>query len=280
MEIDGLLNAINYPTWPGLETFRGPKFHTARWQQQHDLTGKRVAIVGTGCSAAQIVPAIAPIVGKLSVFQREPGHVVKKGARDFTPDERAKLCRPWAYRLQRIRCFLATAEVRGRTVPIPGSRLNTKLGNQALDHIKEVFRDRPELAERVTPKYPFHGKRIILSDDYFPALLRDNVALIPKAVARVTPTGVVDSDGVEHEVDVLVMATGFQSANFLANLEVTGRGGQTIHDYWNKEPRALLGTAVARFPNFYMLYGPNSNGGEIKVQLSCQFLVFILIKID
>ena len=259
----GLLNAINYPTWPGLETFEGPKFHTARWEDEHDLNGKRVAIVGTGCTAAQIVPEIASRVGKLYLFQREPGHVFKKGVRSFTEQERAKLSRPLAYRMKRIRCFLETAKVRGPSPSIPGTRLNKLFGEMAIEYIQEVFKDRPDLAELVTPKYPFAGKRIILSDDFYPSLLRKNVELIPKAVSRVTPHGVVDSDGVEREIDVLVMATGFQPANFLANLEVTGRGGQTIHEYWNGEPRAVMGTAVARFPNFYMLYGPNSNGGEI-----------------
>ena len=259
----GLLNAINYPSWPGLESFRGPKFHTARWEDEHDLTGKRVAVVGTGCTAAQIVPEIAPVVGRLLLFQREPGHVFPKGVRDFTPAERAKLSRPLAYRVERLKSFLRTAKVRGPSPSIPGSRLNRLFGRMANDYIQEVFRDRPDLIELVTPRYPYAGKRLILSDDYYPALLRDNVVLIPKAVTRVTPTGLVDSDDVEHEVDVLVMATGFQPANFLAHLEVVGRGGQTIHQYWNGEPRAVMGTAVARFPNFFMLYGPNSNGGEI-----------------
>ena len=259
----GLLNAINYPTWPGLETFERPKFHTARWEHHHDLTGKTVALVGTGCTAAQIVPEIAPVVGKLLLFQREPGHVFKKGVRDFSPAERVKLSRPLAYRIERIRCFLRTAKVRGPRPSMPGTRLNKLFSRMALDYIDEVFKDRPDLAELVTPHYAFAGKRVILSDDYYPALLHENVELIPKAVSRVTGTGVVDSDGVEREVDILVMATGFQPANFLAHLEVTGRGGQTIHEYWNGEPRAVMGTTVARFPNFFMLYGPNSNGGEI-----------------
>ena len=259
----GLLNVINYPAWPGLETFQGPKFHTARWEDEHDLSGKRVAIVGTGCTAAQIIPEIAPVVGRLYIFQREPGHVFKKGVRTFTDQEREKLSRPLAYRMERIRCFLSTAKVRGLSPSVPGTRLNKQFGQMALDYIHEVFKDRPDLAEMVTPKYPFAGKRIILSDDFYPSLLRKNVELIPKAVARITPTAVIDSAGVEREIDILVMATGFQPANFLANLNVTGRDNQSLHDYWDGEPRAVMGTAVARFPNFFMLYGPNSNGGEI-----------------
>ena len=187
----GLLNAVNYPEWPGLEAFKGPKFHTARWEDQHDLRGKRVAVVGTGCTAAQIVPEIAPIVDQLYLFQREPGHVLPKGVRNFSRQERAALRRPLASRIERIKCFLRSAEVRGHTVPLPGSKLNKKFGNMALHYIQEVFHDRPDLAELVTPRFPFYGKRIIISDDYYPALRRENVELIPRAVSRVTSTGVV-----------------------------------------------------------------------------------------
>lgn len=259
----GLLNALKYPDWPGLDEFEGPKFHTARWEHEHDLSGKRVAFVGTGCTAAQAVPEIAPIVKQLYLFQREPGHVLPKGARNFTADERAARRGPIASRIERLKCFVETAEVRGTTVPLPGSQLNEKYGKMCLDYIQEIFHDRPDLVEKVTPLYPFYGKRIILADDFYPSLRRDNVELIPKAVERITKNTVVAADGVEREVDVLVIGTGFQPANFLAHLKVVGREGKSIHEVWDGTPRALLGVAVARFPNFYMLYGPNSNGGEI-----------------
>jgi cation diffusion facilitator CzcD-associated flavoprotein CzcO len=133
-----------------------------------------------------------------------------------------------------------------------------------------VFADRPDLAEAVTPKYPYPGKRPILNSTFYPALLRDNVELIPRAVKSVTEKGVVDVDGNEYIVDVLVMATGFQPASYLSSLEVTGVGGRTIHEVWAGEPRALLGMTVPGFPNFFILYGPNTNGGEIVSMLERQ----------
>ena len=259
----GLLNVINYPDWPGLDTFSGPKFHTARWEHEHDLKDKTVALVGTGCTAAQVIPEIAPVVKQLYVFQREPGHVMPKGARNFSNKERSARRGPVASRIERLKCFLEGAQVRGTTVPVSGSRLNEKYARLCTDYIHEVFHDRPDLIDKVTPRYPFYGKRIILADDFYPALRRDNVELIPKAVERVTNNSVVAADGVEREVDVLVLGTGFQPANFLAQLEIMGKHGKTLHEVWDDTPRALLGVAVAGFPNFYMLYGPNSNGGEI-----------------
>ena len=259
----GLLNALSYPDWPGLDDFEGPKFHTGRWEHEHNLEGKRVAFVGTGCTAAQVVPEIAPIVEQLYLFQREPGHVLPKGARNFTEAERAARRGPIASRIERLKCFLEGSEVRGTTVPLPGSKLNEKYGQMCTDYIQEIFHDRPDLVEKVTPHYPFYGKRIILADDFYPSLRRDNVELIPKAVERITAHSVVAADGVEREVDILVLGTGFQPANFLAHLDVKGREGKSIHEVWNGTPAAVMGVAVAGFPNFYMLYGPNSNGGEI-----------------
>ena len=126
-----------------------------------------------------------------------------------------------------------------------------------------MFADRPDLAEAVTPKYPYPGKRPILNSTFYPALLRDNVELVPRAVESVTEKGVVDVDGNEYLADVLVMATGFQPASYLSSLEIVGVGGRTIHEAWDDEPRALLGMTVPGFPNFFILYGPNTNGGEI-----------------
>jgi cation diffusion facilitator CzcD-associated flavoprotein CzcO len=140
----------------------------------------------------------------------------------------------------------------------------------ARQYIAAVFADRPDLADAVTPRYPFWGKRPIFSSDFYPALKAPNVELIPKAVASVTPRGVVDVDGVERAVDVLVLATGFQPTNYLAHLEVVGREDTTLHKYWDGEPRAFLGVTVPTFTNFYMLYGPGTNGGEIAMNLRNQ----------
>ena len=133
-----------------------------------------------------------------------------------------------------------------------------------------MFEDRPDLAAAVTPNYPFWGKRTIFSSDFYPALKQPNVELVPRPVASITPRGVVDADGVEREVDVIVLSTGFQPTNYLAHLEVVGRAGESIQKYWDGEPRAFLGVTVPTFPNFYMLYGPGTNGGEIALNLRNQ----------
>ncbi len=267
----GLLNVPRYPDWPGLETFAGPAFHTARWEHHHDLTGQRIAIVGTGSTASQVLPAIAPIAGHVTLFQREPGWVIPKGDRDFSDEERASFSGLLAYRRERLRLLwqLERGQLRG-SIHRPGTKLNTLRQQQCLSYINYVFKDRPDLREAVTPDYPYPGKRPILTGTFYPALLRPNVELVSHAVASVTPTGVVDTTGAEHAADVLIMATGFQPANYLASLDVVGRDGRTLRDWWQGEPAAFLGLTVPGFPNFYMLYGPNTNGGEIISHLERQ----------
>jgi cation diffusion facilitator CzcD-associated flavoprotein CzcO len=260
----GFLNIPKYPTWPGLETFAGPKFHTARWEPQHDLTGKTVAVVGTGSTATQVVPELAKIVKKLYVFQREPGWVIPKGERDHSPQEQAQLANAWRYRLERLKWFAGTEKLQWRGAPFRlGTPVHTMGQQAALAYIDRVLGDRPDLKKAVTPDYPYWGKRLVMNSTFYPALKLDNVELVPRAVASVTPVGIVDADGVERAIDVLVMATGFQPSNYLGTLEVRGRDGRTLQEYWQGEARAFLGITVPGFPNFYMLYGPGTNGGEI-----------------
>ena len=267
----GFLNVPRYPDWPGLDAFEGPKFHTARWEHQYDLTGKVVAVVGTGSSATQVVPAIQPIVKELYVFQREPGWVLPKGERDLTDAERSALAGPWRRTRERWRRRYATEKNiwRGH-LHRPGTKTNQAQQQLCLRYIARQFADRPDLREAVTPTYPFPGKRPVIASTFYPALKKENVALVPRAVASVTRTGIVDSSGVERSVDVIVMATGFQPANYLARLRVVGRDGRTLQEYWADEPRAYLGITVPGFPNFFMLYGPGTNGGEIVLMLESQ----------
>jgi cation diffusion facilitator CzcD-associated flavoprotein CzcO len=267
----GFLNVPRYPDWPGLDGFAGPVFHTARWEHDHDLTGKRVAVVGTGSSAAQLVPELAPVAGRVLLFQREPGWVMPKGDRDFQPEERAALRRPRHWRQERLRQLRRIEKnLWARNVYRPGTKINAACEQLCRDYIAREFADRPDLIDAVTPDYPYWGKRVILTSSFYPALKRDDVELIPRAVARVTETGVVDVDGVEHPADVLVLATGFQPTNYLAHLRVVGRGGRTLHEHWAGEPRAFLGITVPGFPNLFLLYGPGTNGGEIVWMLERQ----------
>ncbi len=260
----GFLNVPKLPDLPGLDTFRGPAFHTARWEHEHDLTGKRVAVIGTGSSAIQLVPEVAKIASKVLVFQREPGWIMPKGERDLTPEERAARRSRIGWRKERLQQLRRVEKSLWRAGAYrPGSEVNRAAEQMCRSYIAKVFADRPDLEEAVTPTYPYWGKRVIFATTYYPALKRENVQLVPRAAERVTPTGVVDADGVEHEADVLVLATGFQPTNYLAHLQVVGRSGRELHDVWAGEPRAYLGITVPDFPNFFMLYGPGTNGGEI-----------------
>ena len=267
----GFLNIPKYPTWPGLDAFQRPKFHTARWEPEHDLAGKTIAVVGTGSSGSQVVPELAKIAGKLLVFQREPGWVVHKLDRDHEPQERASLLNPWRYRLMRLKWFWGAEKMQWNGGLFrAGAPLNSAGRGAAVKFIQREFDDRPDLEKMVTPDYPYWGKRLIMNSTFYAALKRENVELVPRAVVSVTPEGVVDEDGVERRVDVLVMATGFQTSNYLGTLEVRGRAGRTLQEYWNGEPKAFLGITVPGFPNFFMLYGPGTNGGEIASMLMRQ----------
>jgi len=257
----GFLVEPNVPAWPGLEDFRGIRFHTARWDHGVDLRDKRVAVVGVGSTSVQVVPAIQPLVDHLYVFQREPGWVVPRNGRDYTAGEMRTYSSPLRRRLRRLKLILQTE---GRYVGGPhyieGCRRHRRLEAAALEYIRSVFRDRPDLEDAVTPRYPFSGKRRVLSDNFYPTLLKDNVELVPRPVARVTERGLVDDRGTEYKVDVIITSTGFTTSQYLARLKVYGRSGRELHDVWKDEPYALLGLTVPGFPNFYMMYGPNTNG--------------------
>lgn len=264
----GMLNVPKYPDWPGLEDFQGIKFHTARWEHQHDLTGQRVAFVGTGSTASQAVPELAAKAGHLTLFQRSPAWVMAKADRDYTPEERARFRRqPWRVRWERLLWFIGYGNV--LKALMAGSKTNKQMEAVCLAHLHSVVQD-PELRRALTPDYPWGCKRPVFASTFYEALTRPNVTLAPKAVQRVTRTGVVDADGVEREIDVLIMSTGFQPQRYVANLEVVGRDGTSLEQVWNQEPAAFLGITVPRFPNFFMLYGPNTNGGSIIMQLESQ----------
>lgn len=258
----GLLSDPKDITWPGADRFEGPLFHSQRWPAGLDLRGKRVAVVGVGSTATQIVPAIAPDVAQLYVYQREPGWILPKGDRTYDQAERARLSRPLNRKIDRLR-LLARTEWAHTYQPIylMGSKRNKRGERIALDYLNTTFADRPDLKKALTPTYAFSGKRRVLSDDYFPALKRENVELVPSSVSELTEDGVIDSTGEERAVDVIVAAIGFKASTFLSSLAVTGRGGKCLREEWRDGAYAFLGVAVPDFPNFYMLYGPNTNGG-------------------
>lgn len=266
----GFLNRPRYPDWPGLGDFAGPCFHTSRYEHQHDLGGCTVALVGTGSTAVQLTPELAEQAAHLYVFQREPGWIIPKWSREYRTRTRARYrhC-PLLHRLARFGWW-AYFETLGRGAFRQGSLINRLAEKAARLYIRRQIPDL-ELREQVTPTYPFGCKRPIWTDSYYPALSRENVTLVPHAVERVNPDAVITADGARYPVDALILATGFQPQRYLASLAVNGRDGRSLHEVWNGSPRAVLGMTVTGFPNFFILYGPNTNGGSaITFQLERQ----------
>jgi cation diffusion facilitator CzcD-associated flavoprotein CzcO len=256
----GQLSVAKVPPIPGLDDFEGPAFHTAEWRHDVNLAGKRVALIGTGCSAIQVGPAIQPEVARLDVYQRSPGWTLAKGDHEYSRLARAVFRRlPALRRLDRAAVYafqdLAAAAFTRHRWLLPLFRF------QGMRQIKSAIAD-PELRRKVTPTYEFGCKRIMLTDDWYPTLTRDNVELIAEGVDRVTPGGVRDATGVERPADALVLATGFASHDFVAPMEIAGSGGRTLAETWAEVAHAYLGLSVPGFPNMFLLYGPNTNGGS------------------
>ena len=268
----GQLNTPRIPTIEGVGTFEGPAFHSAEWRHDIDLTGKRVAVIGTGASAYQFVPEIAPRVASLKVFQRTPpwGLPVPHYHEDVPAGMKWLLEHiPFYAKWYRFWLFWTTTEGflpmvkadegwNGPTTAVGAENLG--LREMAAAALAAQVGDRPDLLPNVVPTYPVGGKRAVLDNGvWLGALKRPNVELITGAIAKVTPKGVVTADGVEHEVDVLIYGTGFTASKFLSGLKVTGREGRDLHDAWAGDARAYLGMTTPGFPNFFMIYGPNTN---------------------
>lgn len=268
----GQLNVPKVPDFPGRASFTGDAFHTAQWRHDVDLSGKRVAVVGTGASAFQVVPAIAGQVGELSVFQRNaPWTLPTPRYMDRIEEQQLDLFRsvPSYAAWFRFYQFWTSVEGRRRFVqadsawtggPETVSAANAELREALLAFHRERFADRPDLAERTAPTYPPGAKRMLRDNGVWAAALKqDNVHLVTDTIAEVTPTGIRTSDGVLHEVDVIIWATGFNASDFLESLQVTGVDGVDLHDYWDGDARAYLGITVPHFPNLFCIYGPNTN---------------------
>lgn len=262
----GMLNVPKIPDWPGIDEFNGPLFHSARWDAKAELDGKRVAVIGAGASATQVVPGLQPRVSELLSFQREPSWVAPKGDRDLTAAERTERRRfGWSRKARfDMLCAMDMGSGRGDKAVIAAQRARLE------KVIDEAFADRPDLRAAMTPKFQPRCKRNVFSDVFYPALKQDNVRLVTRSVERITERGVVDDTGEEHEVDAVVLTTGFRAAEFLTTLRVTGRGGRDLHEQWGDDPQAFLGITVPNFPNLYLLYGPNTHGTVVSFVLERQ----------
>jgi 4-hydroxyacetophenone monooxygenase len=268
----GQLNRPLYPDIEGRDSFAGPSFHSARWDHSIDLRDMRVAVIGTGASAVQFIPEIAPRVGELLVFQRTPPW--------FGPtDDYHAAVEPglrWLYghvpsysEWNRFQIFWKMGDG-----VLPGVRVdpdwepkdhavglfNDILRQLLTGYLDSEFADRPDLRDKVLPSYPPGAKRLLRDNGVWARTLkRENVELITETIREITPDGVVTADGVAHDVDVIIYGTGFQASKFLTPMTVTGRGGVDLHEHWDGDARAYLGITVPGFPNLFCLYGPNTN---------------------
>ncbi|MCK2217597.1 NAD(P)/FAD-dependent oxidoreductase [Actinomadura sp. ATCC 31491] len=265
----GQLNRPHLPEIPGMSDFAGTSFHSARWNHDHDLTGRQVAVIGTGSSAAQLIPPVAAQAGRLHVFQRTPNWVIPKPDAAFGPLTRLAL--HYVPGLQRA--YREAVYRYGEATLYPALAQGWSAGllrKQALRHLREQVPD-PVLRAKLTPDYPIGCKRVVIDSRFYPALTRDNVDVITDKIVRITPRGVETTEGL-REVDTIVYATGFRSTEFLAPMEVTGRGGRSLSERWARGAEAYLGISVPEFPNMFLLYGPNTNLGHNSIifMLECQ----------
>ncbi|HVV13911.1 NAD(P)/FAD-dependent oxidoreductase [Amycolatopsis sp.] len=260
----GALHLPQIPDLKGIENFEGEKFHSAQWNHDYDLRGKRVAVVGTGASAIQFVPAIAPDVERLTLFQRTPPWVMPKP--DHAMPEWSRNLFDKVPGVQRAYRSLLYWTLEARAVGFNGHPSVMKIGQLlAKSNIDRSISD-PELRAKLTPDYVMGCKRVLISNDYYPALARDNVDVVTDGVAEVRAHSIVDSAGVEHEVDAIIFGTGFHVTDAFDNLDIIGEGGRNLSKEWAGEGmQTHLGITVAGFPNLFFLLGPNTGLGHNSV---------------
>ena len=257
----GALSAPKLPEIDGIDTFQGALFHTAQWDHSVDLAGKRVAVIGTGASAIQVVPELQKVVGRLDVYQRTAPWVIPRHDRTYGPLERKALRYvPGLQKLYRAGVYLS------KEATVPAFTLWPKISapaqKQALAHIRKGIAD-PALQEKVTPHFAFGCKRVLISNDYYPALAADNVDLVTSPIAKVTGSAIVTTDGTEREIDVLVVATGFYTTELPIAERVVGKHGLSLADQWRDSGMAAYkGTTVPNFPNLFFIVGPNVGLGH------------------
>jgi cation diffusion facilitator CzcD-associated flavoprotein CzcO len=273
----GQLNRPLMPKIEGRESFAGPAFHSARWDHSVNLEGKRVAIIGSAASAVQIIPEIAKVVKHLTVFQRTPNWVVPRLDRPITDEEKslvmtaphiAMMGRELLYQNADFLTWQAFSWTK------EGREAFTRV---AMNHLTEQVPDE-KLRRKLTPDYPIGCKRVLVADDYYPALQRPNVALETSAIARITPKGIETKDGAEIDVDVIVFATGFETTGWQWSVDVIGKGGLHLRDAWSESPETYLGITTANFPNLFILYGPNTNLGHNSITFMLERQVEYIVK--
>jgi cation diffusion facilitator CzcD-associated flavoprotein CzcO len=271
----GQLSRPTVPDLPGAPAFLGPTFHSARWDHDVDLTGRRVAVIGTGASAIQFVPRIQPVVERLTIFQRSAPYVVPKPDRGYLPlHHRLFHAVPAVQSLGRLFTWV-TGEL--LTFALTSARpLRRVVETVFRVHMRRHISD-PAMRARLVPDYQAGCKRLLFSNDWFPALAQPNVDVVTEPIEEITPHGVRTADGVEHPADVIVYGTGFNATEFLMPMRVHGLGGRELADAWQSGARAHLGITVPGFPNMFLVYGPNTNlGGNsiiYMIEHQCRYIM-------
>ena len=265
----GLFNRANLPNIPGRDSFKGESFHSSCWNHDYQLEGKTVAVIGNGASCVQFLPKIAPKVGKLHLFQRSPQYVMPKAIFPGNAPIDLWLGQKRGLRwLARLRVFLQFEHFIFRRLWNPGARL---LGEAAFRKLLADKVKDPELREKLTPKYPMGCKRQLVSNEWYDAVTRPNVELVDTPIVRILPDGIETHDGQVRKVDAIIYGTGFTPTDFLQPMRMKGLGGKDLNDAWRHGAEAYLGITVTGFPNFFMLYGPNTNApSSIIFMLECQ----------
>jgi cation diffusion facilitator CzcD-associated flavoprotein CzcO len=261
--VGGLVDP-SLPDIKGIQSFSGEVFHTARWNHEYDLAGRRVAVIGTGASAVQVVPSIAPQVAKLHVYQRTPAWVVPKRDKAYSRKTLQRLARsPFLLLVSRLVKYWLS-EIFGPVLFLDSRFLSAAGEKMSLAHLRAQVVD-PELRARLTPDFQFGCKRILISDDYWAAFERENVELVTDPIEEIRSDGIETRDGEFRQVDAIVLATGFALGLATAPFPITGRGGRSLGEVWRDGAVAYKGMTVSGFPNWFILMGPNTGPGHTSV---------------
>jgi cation diffusion facilitator CzcD-associated flavoprotein CzcO len=275
----GILHHPAKPAIDGIETFSGDVFHTAEWDHSVDLKGKRVGIIGTGSTAAQVIPEVAKIAGRLKVFQRTPQWFMPIGNKEVTPKQQARYRKHPAL-LHILRSVYMWSLSNFLTKAVTGHKLQNAIFTwMCKSHLKRGVKDEA-LRQKLTPDYRVGCKRIVISNSFYPAIQRDNVDLVTEGIERIDETGVVTKDGSHHELDVLVMSTGFDPVAYMRPMNVIGRNGLSIDEAWNRKIKNYRSLFMPDFPNNFLMLGPNTPIGNYSViamsEVQCNYLLQLI----
>ncbi|TDU32690.1 cation diffusion facilitator CzcD-associated flavoprotein CzcO [Panacagrimonas perspica] len=273
----GMFNEVRWPEIAGIDDFSGEKLHTAAWPASADLTGKRVAVIGTAATAVQLMPKIAPLVKHLTVLQRTPNWIFPKDDPIYSPSELAeRRADPDRARTRWDDQYALWESL----ITFENQEMIEALRGQAMALLEAV--ENPEVREKLRPTTILGSQRPLFSSDYYPLFNRSNVELVTAPIERITKTGVQCADGRAIDADALVFATGYAANKFLSVIDVRGRGGESLAQAWSDGPQAYLGMTVAGFPNLFMLYGPNTNNGSIlyMLELQARYIVDKLVRLE